>query len=150
MCAKICVPVLRPLPWPGTTCNIKLLILMPSSRFPSFLHVLATYFAFSDFHTAAIDEDGRLWTWGWGGSLFGGIGGLGHGDEAEQPRPKVVRSLVDYGCRVGSVACGEKHTLILTDDGEVLTAGNGEYGRLGNGGSSDHRVPEPVELFDEK
>jgi len=104
----------------------------------------------SDFHPAAVDAEGQLWTWGWGGSLFGGIGGLGHGDETEQPRPKLVKSLLDYGCRVGSVACGEKHTLILTDDGEVLTAGNGEYGRLGNGGSSDHPTPEPVEFFDEK
>lgn len=32
----------------------------------------------------------------------------------------------------------------------MLTCGNGEYGRLGNGGSSDHPVPEPVEFFDEK
>jgi alpha-tubulin suppressor-like RCC1 family protein len=82
--------------------------------------------------------------------LWGGIGGLGHGDEAEQPRPKLVKALLDYGCRVAQVACGEKHTLILTDDGEVLTCGNGEYGRLGNGGSSDHATPEPVEFFDER
>lgn len=91
-----------------------------------------------------------MYTWGWGGSLWGGIGGLGHGDEKEQPRPKLVKSLLDYGCRVASVACGEKHTLILTDDGEVLTCGNGEYGRLGNGGSSDHPTPEPVDFFDER
>lgn len=82
--------------------------------------------AHRDFHTAAIDSEGRLYTWGWGGSLWGGIGGLGHGDEAEQPRPKLVKSLLEYGCRVAQVACGEKHTLILTDDGEVLTCGNGE------------------------
>lgn len=51
--------------------------------------------------------------------MFGGIGGLGHGDSNEQPVPKLVESIVDYGCRVASVSCGEKHTLILTDDGEV-------------------------------
>jgi len=125
------------------TCRPSFSILPPPQHAPRFPPA-------SDFHTAAVDAEGQLWTWGWGGSLFGGIGGLGHGDEIEQPRPKLVKGLLDYGCRVGSVACGEKHTLILTDDGEVLTAGNGEYGRLGNGGSSDHPVPEPVEFFDEK
>jgi len=79
--------------------------------------------------------------------MFGGIGGLGHGDTTEQPFPKLVNSLLEYGCRVGTVSCGEKHTLILTDDGEVLTVGNGEYGRLGNGGSTDAPVPQPVEFF---
>lgn len=32
---------------------------------------------------------------------------------------------------------------------QVLTVGNGEYGRLGNGGSTDQPTPAPVEFFDE-
>lgn len=152
-------------------------------------------------HTAAVDSEGNLYTWGFGGSFWGGVGGLGHGDESEQPKPKLVQSLVSYGAKVGSVSCGEKHTLILTDDGEVsarrrleeqrlgpfvwspmmmmglvrfveprqellgcdtdggftclllggaqvLTVGNGEYGRLGNGGSSDLLEPQPLDFFE--
>lgn len=72
-----------------------------------------------------MDSEGNLYTWGWGGSFWGGVGGLGHGDDKEQPRPKLVQSLLSYGAKVGSVSCGEKHTLILTDDGEVRAGGGG-------------------------
>ena len=40
--------------------------------------------------------------------------------------------------------CGQKHTVFLTDDGEVLTCGVGEYGLLGNGDTSD--ASEPISL----
>lgn len=80
-------------------------------------------------HTAAVDSEGNLYTWGFGGSFWGGVGGLGHGDESEQPRPKLVQSLLSYGAKVGSVSCGEKHTLILTDDGEVSARRRLEGGR---------------------
>jgi hypothetical protein len=49
-----------------------------------------------DCHTAAVDAEGRLYTWGWGGSFFSGLGGLGHGDDAEQPTPKLVQGVVRY------------------------------------------------------
>jgi alpha-tubulin suppressor-like RCC1 family protein len=56
---------------------------------------------------------------------MGGLGGLGHGDSQEQARPKLVQSLVDYGVRVKQASCGEKHTVVLTDDGEVGGEGGG-------------------------
>lgn len=31
---------------------------------------------------------------------------------------------------------------------QVLTVGNGEYGRLGNGGSSDVLEPAPLDFFE--
>lgn len=39
-------------------------------------------------HAAAIDCDGGLWTWGYGGGWFKGGGQLGHGDKAAQKEPK--------------------------------------------------------------
>lgn len=57
---------------------------------------------------------------------------------------RLVESLKDYGAKIASVSCGERHTVILTDDGEVLTCGGGEYGRQGTGNSSDAMIPMPV------
>ena len=32
-----------------------------------------------DHHTAALDDAGCIYTWGWGGNFFSGGGALGHG-----------------------------------------------------------------------
>ncbi len=57
----------------------------------------------------------------------------------------MIQSFKDYGAKAASVSCGSHHTVILTDDGEVLTCGIGENGRLGTGNSSDALEPLPVE-----
>ncbi len=56
-----------------------------------------------------------------------------------------MRAFQDYGAKAASVSCGRHHTLILTDDGEMLTFGVGEYGRLGTGSSSDSHIPMPID-----
>ncbi|CAI4225859.1 unnamed protein product [Auanema sp. JU1783] len=38
-----------------------------------------------------------------------------------------------YGSTVKSVACGEKHTLLLAENGQVWCVGSNEYGQLGRG-----------------
>lgn len=48
---------------------------------------------------------------------------------------------------MGQFQLGEMHALALSDDGEVWASGNGEYGRMGNGGTSSCDVPEPMEFF---
>jgi alpha-tubulin suppressor-like RCC1 family protein len=58
---------------------------------------------------------------------------------------RLVESFQEYKARAVSVSCGEKHTLILTDDGEVLSCGVGEYGRLGTGSTSDCTAPLTLE-----
>ena len=99
------------------------------------------------FHTAALSEDGELYTWGWGGSFFQGAGALGHGDKTTRHEPEVVQALLDDELSVEEVQCGKAHTLLRTNDGEVWSFGKGEYGRLGNGSSSDLLLPEPVDLL---
>ena len=49
---------------------------------------------------------------------------------------RLVEAFKNYDARAAQVACGSNHTIILTDDGEVLTCGLGEYGRLGTGSTS--------------
>eukprot|EP00535_Pseudo-nitzschia_heimii_P002359 CAMPEP_0197192270 /NCGR_PEP_ID=MMETSP1423-20130617/24796_1 /TAXON_ID=476441 /ORGANISM="Pseudo-nitzschia heimii, Strain UNC1101" /LENGTH=425 /DNA_ID=CAMNT_0042645121 /DNA_START=138 /DNA_END=1415 /DNA_ORIENTATION=+ len=86
---------------------------------------------------ALIAEHGDLYTFGFGGSALQGFGCLGHGDGESYLTPKLVESLVEDGCQVVDVALGESHTTVLTSEGEVLTTGAANYGRLGNGETSE-------------
>lgn len=86
---------------------------------------------------ALIAENGDLYTFGFGGSALQGIGCLGHGDGESYLTPKLVESLVEDGCQVEDVTLGESHTTVLTTEGEVLTTGASNYGRLGNGETSE-------------
>mmetsp|Transcript_13955 Transcript_13955/g.20981 ORF Transcript_13955/g.20981 Transcript_13955/m.20981 type:complete len:450 (-) Transcript_13955:1322-2671(-) len=110
--------------------------------------VQAESVACGEYHSAVIDTEGRLYTWGWGGSWLAGGGHLGHGDRIDEKYPKLVSLLDDGGYRVSSVSCGEAHTLILTDDGEALSCGAGEHGRNGNASSADLLVPSPIPALD--
>ncbi|TDH73138.1 uncharacterized protein CCR75_008441 [Bremia lactucae] len=100
-----------------------------------------------DYFTAAVDEDGKMYSWGWGGSTMKGAGGLGHAGGRDEPTPRLLATLVDQGVPIATVECGEFHTVALTRDGEIWAWGNGEYGRLGNGESDTCEVPEPIEFF---
>lgn len=39
-----------------------------------------------DYFTAAVDADGKMYSWGWGGSTMKGAGGLGHAGGRTSPR----------------------------------------------------------------
>ncbi|XP_039436955.1 probable E3 ubiquitin-protein ligase HERC2 isoform X1 [Culex pipiens pallens] len=91
-------------------------------------------------HSAAITSSGELYTWG-----LGEYGRLGHGDNCTQLKPKLVTAL--QGHRVVQVACGSRdaQTLCLTEEGLVFSWGDGDFGKLGRGGSEGCSVPHQVE-----
>ena len=91
-------------------------------------------------HSAAITSSGELYTWG-----CGEYGRLGHGDNVTQLRPKQVKALV--GHRIIQVACGSRdaQTLALSDEGMVFSWGDGDFGKLGRGGSEGCATPANVE-----
>nr|CAD7453257.1 unnamed protein product [Timema tahoe] len=91
-------------------------------------------------HSAAIMSSGELYTWG-----LGEYGRLGHGDNITQLKPKLVKGLL--GVRVVQVACGSRdaQTLALSDEGMVFSWGDGDFGKLGRGGSDGCSTPHNVE-----
>ncbi|XP_019845780.2 probable E3 ubiquitin-protein ligase HERC2 [Bactrocera dorsalis] len=91
-------------------------------------------------HSAAITSAGELYTWG-----LGEYGRLGHGDNVTQLKPKLVTAL--SGKRVIQVACGSRdaQTLALTEDGIVYSWGDGDFGKLGRGGSEGSSIPHEIE-----
>lgn len=124
--------------------NVPVSIALPSGASP-----IKKIFAGSK-HAAAIDENGQVLTWGFGGSWFKGGGQLGHGDTSSKDVPTYVEAFKDYGSKAMHVSLGNSHSLFLTEDGEVLSCGIDDYGRLGTGASANATTPEPlVELVDE-
>lgn len=98
-------------------------------------------------HAAVIDTNGLVYTWGNGGSWMSGGGQLGHDSTTSYDKPELIKALQEYDVKAKSVSCGASHTLILTEDNEVLSFGVGEFGRLGLGSSNDITVPTPIDTF---
>ena len=96
-------------------------------------------------HAAAVDEEGNVFTWGSNGSWMGGGGYLGHGDNLSISSPKKVAFMAEYGVKIAQVVCGARHTVFRSFDGELLSCGVGEYGRLGVGSTFDALVPTPLD-----
>ena len=66
------------------------------------------------YHTAALTKDGKVFTCGNNCN-----GQLGHDDDEERRIPTKVESL--DGLFIVKIACGEMHTVAITDKGEVYT-----------------------------
>eukprot|EP00232_Nephroselmis_pyriformis_P011185 CAMPEP_0182875778 /NCGR_PEP_ID=MMETSP0034_2-20130328/13746_1 /TAXON_ID=156128 /ORGANISM="Nephroselmis pyriformis, Strain CCMP717" /LENGTH=468 /DNA_ID=CAMNT_0025008533 /DNA_START=26 /DNA_END=1436 /DNA_ORIENTATION=+ len=89
-------------------------------------------------HMAAVSRAGHLYTWG-----YNEKGQLGHGHTSEgQSKPRTIPLFgADDGGDsdaeaverlVASVACGQDHTMALTESGEVYSWGDGRAGQLGH------------------
>ncbi|KAJ7525772.1 hypothetical protein O6H91_17G065400 [Diphasiastrum complanatum] len=87
------------------------------------IHVAA-----GDHHSAAICEGGDTYTWG---SNVQGQLGLGKTVQTHEWKPQRVESL--NGICLKMMALGSQHSLGLTEDGDVLSWGCGQNGRLGHG-----------------
>lgn len=64
-------------------------------------------------------------------------GKLGHGNEAGHSTPKRVEALVGLG--VSQIACGSRHTAIITSSGAIYTWGDKENGVAGHGDTEGHQ-----------
>lgn len=66
------------------------------------------------YHTAAVSSNGDLYTWG--GGMYGK---LGHGNECGHSTPRRVETLV--GLTIVDIACGSRHTAVVTNKGCLYT-----------------------------
>jgi alpha-tubulin suppressor-like RCC1 family protein len=91
-------------------------------------------------HSMALGtEDGvpRVWAWGAGAN-----GELGDGASTASSLPVPVSGIANPV----AIACGEHHSMALTQDGVVWVWGNGEAGQIGDGSTSSSAVPVAVTL----
>jgi alpha-tubulin suppressor-like RCC1 family protein len=85
-------------------------------------------------HSLVVSQSGRLYSFGCSAS-----GVLGHGDSVNRLVPRLVAGL--NGVRVHAVAAGLRHSLVLSEAGEVYAFGCGKSGRLGHGSIADQSTP---------
>ncbi len=89
-------------------------------------NVKCTCVSAGELHSGAVTTDGDVYTWG-----EGFCGQLGLGDRRPHLLPEqVTLGGLDDEC-VSNISCGCRHTLIVTDDGEVFSWGLGRFGVLG-------------------
>ena len=125
-------------------------LLNPDSDVTQLRHDQISTIKLSKNFTAIVDTNGDLYTCGFNGTKISeGIGCLGHGFLPEEivDSPTLVESLVEDGCSVDQIAVGNSHMVVLTTEGEVLTCGSSQWGRIGNLDADDQVYLEPVELL---
>lgn len=88
------------------------------------------------YHTAAISNQGKLFTWG-----SGKWGQLGHGVRLDERFPRRVETERSKFGNFTKVSCGDRHTAALNDEGRVITFGSGQHGQLGHGDGADQLKP---------
>lgn len=108
----------------------------PEPRVVDSLNVSIRHICCGKAHTAAVSEEGLLYTWG-----AGACGQLGHPDTTifpfdedgypYHPTPKLVAALKYV--KLIMAACGDVHTLVLSEDGGIYCFGGGSFGQLGLG-----------------
>ena len=88
-------------------------------------------------HTVAVLDDGSLWAWG-----INTNGQLGLGLKYFVLVPTRVGAEDEFGgSRVLTAACGDEHTLAVTEAGALWSCGKGADGALGLNDINDRRVP---------
>ncbi|KAL3696668.1 hypothetical protein R1sor_010744 [Riccia sorocarpa] len=128
--------------------------------------VIITCVAAGGRHTLALSDAGKVWGWGYGGEGQLGLGSrmrtvsspqpisylegpsIGNGSTKSANSSGVV-NLPDepskvLGTRVVGLACGGRHSAVLTDSGAVFSFGWGLYGQCGQGSTDDELSPAYV------
>ena len=76
-------------------------------------------------------------------SVLGSYGRLGLGDSTNQSIPRRLGISTPVKS-VSSSKGSDGHTLALTEDGQVFSWGDGDYGKLGHGNAATHKSPKQI------
>ncbi|CAG9464802.1 unnamed protein product [Pedinophyceae sp. YPF-701] len=102
----------------------------------------ATQVSCGRLHSAVVLASGQVATWGYARAF------LGHGDfrvpehAPNLPSPRILH--LPAGVKALQVSCGDQHSAVVTDDGQLFVWGCGAGGRLGLGDESDQPTPVRV------
>ncbi|KAF5298189.1 hypothetical protein FQA39_LY02613 [Lamprigera yunnana] len=91
--------------------------------------------AAGQYHSMALDSDGKVYTWGWG--IYGQ---LGHRSCNNEQFPK----LLEFEHPVTDVAAGHAHSLILTSEGKLYGCGSNAFGQLETATVSGNKSTTPI------
>eukprot|EP01024_Parvocaulis_polyphysoides_P009012 TRINITY_DN12734_c0_g1_i1.p1 TRINITY_DN12734_c0_g1~~TRINITY_DN12734_c0_g1_i1.p1 ORF type:complete len:379 (-),score=26.38 TRINITY_DN12734_c0_g1_i1:202-1338(-) len=91
-------------------------------------------------YSMSVDQNGDIYAWGW--NKFGQLG-LGHCEACNTPQK--VSSM--EGCNIELLACGWRHSMAVSRNGDFYVWGRGSYGRLGLGDEADRMMPTQMEYL---
>lgn len=89
-----------------------------------------------------VSDVGQVWGWGYGGEGQLGLGSRIRMVSSPHPIPCFEGQVSKApGSYVEGIACGGRHSAVLTDAGALLTFGWGLYGQCGQGSTDDELSP---------
>ncbi|PWA88176.1 Regulator of chromosome condensation 1/beta-lactamase-inhibitor protein II [Artemisia annua] len=113
-------------------------------------------------HTLALSDVGQVWGWGYGGEGQLGLGSRIRMVSSPHPIPCIASSSAGKdrsargtmvsegqgyrvpGSYIKAIACGGRHSAVITDAGALMTFGWGLYGQCGQGSTDDELSPACV------
>jgi len=96
-------------------------------------------------HTAAVMNNGDLYTWG-----VGEYGALGIADPGSQWFPVKVAFSGREQISIVKADCGTRHTAMVDDKGRLYMCGAGDAGQLGTGSREKEVLPREITSIPEK
>ena len=90
-------------------------------------------------HTVALDENGKVYTWG-----YNGDGQLGDGTNNDSNIPICISDISTSPLnkvKIKEISAGKYHTVAIDEEGKVYAWGRNSDGQLGDGTNNDSNIP---------
>jgi alpha-tubulin suppressor-like RCC1 family protein len=95
-------------------------------------------------HTAVVSDAGQMYVWGDYNDDREKTGGESSGSDTNEKEK--MRHVPVPNAFITEVACGDRHTLALADDGSVYSWGNNKNGQLGRKKTTQFRPTVPTKI----
>ena len=92
-----------------------------------------------NWHTVALDENGKVYTWGYNGG-----GQLGDGTTTSSDIPICISDISTSPLnkvKIKEISAGGEHTVAIDEEGKVYAWGSNGYGQLGDGTNDYSNIP---------